>query len=514
MSGPPRSSYLLCTLPRSGSWLLSEGLLGTGVAGRPEEYFWPGVRDLYVADWSLPDDIAAEGLLERILEEGATDNGVFGAKVHGIQMPALLALLQEATGSDLEAAELLPTVFPDLRLVGLERVDRTGRALSWYRALATDNWWHIEGANDRHEEDGLTLDPVAVARLEERLAEEDAQWNALFDAIGVPVLRVTYEELDEQYERTIRAVLEFLEVEAPERIEPPRLARQADELTQRWREEYEAGRVAAAVPAAAPLAPQPSMDAAPLPELPAMASPAWDLAPLLGNRRWWFSTRPFRHVVAHGVFAPEFYEQLLAAFQAMTDGDALAYNTEHDFVGRSLNTGTEGPLSVFVSEQWHDLFARLFGIVTTGQSTAGIHRHFPGSRNGFPHNDISPQPLVNDVMPDEIIVHGGADAAPADNVETVRAVAILFYLNNGPWRPSHGGQTGMYRHWSDPVSRPLAAAPPVDNSLLAFECSPYSYHSFMANSTRRDSVISFLYRTLDDFVAVWGPDGVRQYAEG
>src|SRR5690242_15386358 len=32
-------SCIICTTPRSGSWLLADQLLQTGIAGRPEEYF-------------------------------------------------------------------------------------------------------------------------------------------------------------------------------------------------------------------------------------------------------------------------------------------------------------------------------------------------------------------------------------------------------------------------------------------------------------------------------------------
>jgi hypothetical protein len=35
----PRRSYLICANQRSGSTLLCEALTGTGIAGRPEEYF-------------------------------------------------------------------------------------------------------------------------------------------------------------------------------------------------------------------------------------------------------------------------------------------------------------------------------------------------------------------------------------------------------------------------------------------------------------------------------------------
>ena len=35
----PITTYIICTNPRSGSWLLSEGLASTSVAGNPREWF-------------------------------------------------------------------------------------------------------------------------------------------------------------------------------------------------------------------------------------------------------------------------------------------------------------------------------------------------------------------------------------------------------------------------------------------------------------------------------------------
>ena len=35
----PRSSYLVCATPRSGSTLLCEALINTGLAGHPKEYY-------------------------------------------------------------------------------------------------------------------------------------------------------------------------------------------------------------------------------------------------------------------------------------------------------------------------------------------------------------------------------------------------------------------------------------------------------------------------------------------
>src|SRR5690349_415976 len=151
-----RAAYLICTNPRSGSWLVAEGLRATGVAGRPEEYFNPTLRTLYLRDFKLPEHTTAEALLERMVRGGTTANGVFGAKIHRLNYAAMLDLLRQATGEpDADEIALLTSVFPNLTLVHHDRVDRVGQALSWHRALLTDNWWHVHGRRDIRAEDDL-----------------------------------------------------------------------------------------------------------------------------------------------------------------------------------------------------------------------------------------------------------------------------------------------------------------------------------------------------------------------
>jgi LPS sulfotransferase NodH/glycosyltransferase involved in cell wall biosynthesis len=235
-----KTSYLICTLPRSGSWLLAEGLRATGVAGRPEEYFWPAMRPLYLTDWGLPESTSPLEFLDRVIDEGTTENGVFGAKVHSVQLADMIKVLRDATGSDLPVAALVKAVFPGLRLVWHERVDRVGQALSWYRALATDNWWHVEGEADVRPDGDLDLDVATVARLERRLATDAATWRRLVAQIGAPSVETTYEQLVDDFEGTIRTVLAELQVRAPAKLDRPRLARQADAVTEGWRVRYEA----------------------------------------------------------------------------------------------------------------------------------------------------------------------------------------------------------------------------------------------------------------------------------
>lgn len=234
-----------------------------------------------------------------------------------------------------------------------------------------------------------------------------------------------------------------------------------------------------------------------------------DLAPLLASRRWRWRTTPFPHVVGEDVFAPDVYEQLVKDFRLLVEEqEAAHYNTQHDFFGSSLFPGQCGALELFLSPAWYELFARLFDVRGPGFLTGGVHRHQPGSRDGFPHNDIYPEKLDVRRAGSDVLGFGGRVEGKA-----VRAVAILFYLNNGPWQPGDGGETALYWDWKDPVSLPVDSVPPRDNTLFAFGCNPHSYHSFRSNRRRRDSVISFVYRGLDDYRRLWGDEGVRQYAE-
>lgn len=235
----PRASYLICTNPRSGSWLLAEGLRGTGVAGRPEEYFNPSLRSSYLRDWELPNDAEPAEVLDRIIAAGTTENGIFGAKVHRLHYAMLIDLLHNATGDrDADEVALLTDVFPALTLIHHDRLDRVGQALSWHRALATDNWWHVRGRRDVRAVDRLDLDVDHVAALECRLRSDDAAWAELFARAALPVVNSTYEELVDNHVQTVRRLVVAVGGPPDVDVAPPTLDRQSDRTTERWRTRY------------------------------------------------------------------------------------------------------------------------------------------------------------------------------------------------------------------------------------------------------------------------------------
>ncbi len=258
-----------------------------------------------------------------------------------------------------------------------------------------------------------------------------------------------------------------------------------------------------------------------------------DLGAALVNRKWTYCVRPFPHYTARNVFRHDLYASMAGQFQSLLDrglsetpaSDRLARNIKgYDAFALSFPPMLDGPLALFLSKRWHDLLARLVGIKATGDVNGGFHHHKPGSVSGWPHNDLNPGWFVDSPRPDGVNVSNhalcdyyfGQTFKPELQArETVRAVALLFYLNNDQWRPGDGGETGLYLEADQTVGDPTVSMPPVDNSLLLFECTPHSYHAFLRNSRQpRNSLIMWLHRTKAEVEARWGQKQIVHWPEG
>jgi hypothetical protein len=250
----------------------------------------------------------------------------------------------------------------------------------------------------------------------------------------------------------------------------------------------------------------------------ATSGPAW-----LAGRRWLRRTDPFPHVVAYDVFAPPVLARLEDAFRTtVEEHGGRPYLAAYDIGGASVTAETAHRFEPLVTRAFHDMIANLLGLSVTGHVACGLHQHRIGSSSGFAHNDLNPGWFNGVPGPGELVL--GDDAVSYTTgetydptvrpVETVRAAALLFYLANEPWTPGDGGFTGLYESGDTPVDRPRAIAPPINNSLLLFRCTPRSYHTFVSNQRHvRNSIIMWLHRPAADVVREWGPDAIVPYGE-
>ena len=219
--GPPRVSYMVCALPRTGSSLLCELLAATRLAGAPTEFFEPNQWPEFARRWGAD---TLDAYMREMLARKTTPNGVFGLK---ILYPQLVDALGDTSPGE---------VFPNLRYVYVTRHDHLRQAVSFARAIQTDRW-----ASDNPPPD---VEPVYdAAQIEELLAwieREEGQWEALFEREQVRPLRISYEDFVTAMDQSLADVLRFLDVEVPPGFQPPEptLARQADDVTEDWVRRY------------------------------------------------------------------------------------------------------------------------------------------------------------------------------------------------------------------------------------------------------------------------------------
>jgi LPS sulfotransferase NodH len=177
-----------------------------------------------------------ERYLEWALEEGTTQNGVFGAKLMWGYLGDFATLLRGIEGNaGRPVPELLARSFPDLRYVQITREDKVRQAVSLWKAVQTQAWREEGGAAD-----GERPEPVfsfrAINFLIRQLTAHDASWDAYFLGLGAEPLKVTYEELAEAPDPVIRRVLEHIGAAVPAdlHLDAPKLKVQADSRSEEW----------------------------------------------------------------------------------------------------------------------------------------------------------------------------------------------------------------------------------------------------------------------------------------
>jgi hypothetical protein len=240
------------------------------------------------------------------------------------------------------------------------------------------------------------------------------------------------------------------------------------------------------------------------------------------SRRWVNRSRPFPHIVANDVFVPDVYDRLCRNFrETLRVINNAGYLDDHDIFGATITPATAALFEPLTTRAWHDLIAGLVGVHATGHVAVGVHHHRAGSADGFPHNDLNlgwfPGSPASDCVrlsePDLVEYTTGQTKVPdVTPVVAVRAVAVMFYLENEEWEVGDGGVTGLYASAANTVNRPALIVPPVNNSLLIFECTPSSWHGFIANRRKpRNSVVMWLHRSRDEVAARWGVDSIVPY---
>ncbi len=164
------------------------------------------------------------------------------------------------------------------------------------------------------------------------------------------------------------------------------------------------------------------------------------------------------------------------------------------------------------------MIAGLFAVAASGDVNVTLHHHASGSQSGTVHNDLNPGWFVRpepSALQCEVNVHDpagcnyrtGQSSSGHETVERIRAIGLIYYLDTPA--DVRGGGTGLYRSAHQPVTAPDVLVPPRNNALVAFECTPFSFHSFITNAGGpRNCVTMWLHRDKQQVVDRWGADTI------
>lgn len=239
----PRISFTIWFSQRNGSSLLCEGLTSTGVAGKPGEHF------LGPANTSLLDFYKAKGykeLQQKIWQRGMTVNGVFGMKIQApkknkdstINQLAKFPGLHEPNPTNHKVWE---NAFPNGKHIFLTRRNKVRQAVSWWKAIVTEEW-HRENGKVRPYSISDIKDKYNFAAIRHLLIEATFLENRIQDFLdegNIVPLTIVYEDFIKQYEKTIRSIIDFLEItETTYSVGKPNYEQLADEVSEEWIERF------------------------------------------------------------------------------------------------------------------------------------------------------------------------------------------------------------------------------------------------------------------------------------
>lgn len=228
----PKLSYTIWFTQRTGSTLLCKALAGTGIAGNPEEWLLKLFERPHINDNA--------GEQEQLWKWGSTSNGIFGLK-YGFSEPHFSKLLEAFRAfpgcpqEERNRVRIWEHAFPNHRHIFMTRRNKVRLAVSWWKAIQTQEWHRLAGTSSK------AVDPIhaysfdAINHLYNECAMREAGIQEFFSEGAIVPLTIVYEDFIQEYEKTVRTVLNFLELDTiGAEIPPPHFVPTADNISEEW----------------------------------------------------------------------------------------------------------------------------------------------------------------------------------------------------------------------------------------------------------------------------------------
>lgn len=230
-------TIFICTLPRTGSSLLSADMRSTSAMGAPREYFNQNRYKKLVEKWELPSN-DLDAYISALRKRTGSDNGVVAIKLMVRHLTWLRnqGMLEADQGNLAELADR----FGGAVVIKLLRRDKLRQSISLVKARQTGKWGVKRQAkgNTKFSDDQLSKAIVDIVRWE-------ALWDREFEASGItPTMDIVYEEIPGSRDELLLEIATQLGLDDPASIVANRarddiqLQRQANRETEQWYDRF------------------------------------------------------------------------------------------------------------------------------------------------------------------------------------------------------------------------------------------------------------------------------------
>ena len=229
---PPRISYMIASVPRSGSTWLSHVLWASGCLGAPLEYcnFEPGGPYGFAAGNSAEQT----RLWRNALATRTTPNGVFGLKTFPAQ---LHHVQQDNPGLVDEVMHAMLGSASRRKVVQLRRRDRDAHAISYARAMLR-GIWRAEQEREGVEEPAYSA--PEVARAAHLIDLQEAAWQDMYRDLQIEPLTLWFEDAVADPQAAVAQVADYLGVvvDPSAAVAVPAIRQQQQDAAQDWARQH------------------------------------------------------------------------------------------------------------------------------------------------------------------------------------------------------------------------------------------------------------------------------------
>ncbi len=204
-------SLFICTSPRSGSYYFSDLLTRKGLPFG-DEWFTPFQQGSKMEQYGLGKEASCSDYLQALSTRERRD-GIFVIKV---MYPNFREMMERLAGdySNIRENELLgiiSEIFPNPKFIFLRRRDPVAQAVSHLIAKQTGIW-----VKPKHQQQESHSQPVysytGIATTIKRRQQNEALWQQFFNQNHIVPLEVAYEDLQNDQQRVLEEVFEWLSI--------------------------------------------------------------------------------------------------------------------------------------------------------------------------------------------------------------------------------------------------------------------------------------------------------------